>query len=89
MRSPSVVVLEPAAELREHRLGVAELGPLDVIALERPDEGLGQAVALRAVGWGREGNQPQVQPVSPSRFRARAERWGVPLRVFTRRFPEF
>ncbi len=45
MGRPSVVVLDPSAELGEHRLGVAQVGPTEVIPLEGPDEGLGQAVA--------------------------------------------
>ncbi len=36
MGRPRVVVLDPAAELREHRLGIAQVGPTEVIPLEGP-----------------------------------------------------
>ena len=44
----AVVVVDPARELGEDGLGIAELGAVDVVALERVDEGLGEPVALRA-----------------------------------------
>ena len=42
----AVVVDEPAAELREHGLGIAALGAEDVVAFERVHEGLGEPIAL-------------------------------------------
>jgi hypothetical protein len=60
MRHLAVVVLDPLPELREHRLGVAEIGVTEVIALERPHEGFGQPVALRAVRRGRDRDQAEL-----------------------------
>ena len=45
----SVVVLEPDGEQSEGDLGAGERSDLDVVALQRADEGLGDAVALGAL----------------------------------------
>ena len=49
VRRLRVVVFESAHELREHRLCVAQICPIDVVALEGVYERLGQAIALRAI----------------------------------------
>jgi hypothetical protein len=49
VRRLAVVVIDPLPKLREHRLAIAQLGVTEIIALERPYERLGQAVALGAV----------------------------------------
>ena len=48
VRVVGVVVLEPGREQLEGSGGVRQRGDLDVVALERADEGLGDAIALRA-----------------------------------------
>lgn len=53
MRRLAVVVLDPARELGEHGFGITQLGAVDVVALERVDEDLGEPVALRATPYGR------------------------------------
>lgn len=60
MRRQGVVALEPAAQLREHRLGIPQLGVGDVVALEGADKRLGEAVALRALGRRRHRHQAQL-----------------------------
>jgi hypothetical protein len=45
VRRPGIVILDPAAEVREDGLGIPELRTIDVVAFERLDEGLGQAIA--------------------------------------------
>ena len=60
MRRRAVVVVEPLAELREHRLGIAQIDVAEIIALEGPDEGFGEAVALRAVRRRRDGHQAEL-----------------------------
>src|SRR5262249_39688063 len=46
VRCLAVVVIDPLPKLREHRLGIAQLGVTEIIALERPYQRLRQAVAL-------------------------------------------
>jgi len=41
-----VVVVEPAAELREQRLRIAQFRVSEIVAFERPYKGFGQAIAL-------------------------------------------
>ena len=59
MRRSAVVVVDPARELGQHGLGIAQLGPVDVVALEGMDEGLGEPVALRRVRRRRDRDEPQ------------------------------
>jgi hypothetical protein len=49
VRRLGVVVVEPATELGQDGLGIPQVSAVHVVALERPDEGLSQAVALGAV----------------------------------------
>jgi hypothetical protein len=55
----AIVVVEPASELREDGFGIAELGPEDVVAFERVDEGLGEPIALGAIGRGGDGHEAE------------------------------
>jgi len=45
VRRQGVVVVEPAAELREHRLRITQLGVAEIVAFERPDKGFEAASA--------------------------------------------
>ena len=54
-----VVVGEPPVELSEHRDGVRQRVDANVVALERPDQGLGEAVALGTSDRGEAGLQAQ------------------------------
>ena len=48
MRGLAVVVVDPARELGAHGFGIAQLGAVDVVALEGVDEGLGEPVCQRS-----------------------------------------
>src|SRR6266581_5184602 len=60
VRRQGVVVVEPATELREYRLRVAQLGVSEIVAFERPHKGFGQAVALGTVRRRRDGDQAEL-----------------------------
>jgi hypothetical protein len=49
VRRLGVVVVEAPAQLSQDRLGIPELSAVHVVAFERPDEGLGQAVTVRGL----------------------------------------
>jgi len=60
MRRLGVVVVEPATELGQGGLGIPQLGTVHVVAFERPDKRLGEAVALRAVRRRRYRHQAEL-----------------------------
>ena len=69
MRRLGVVVGDPATELSQDRLGIPQLGAVHVVALERPDERLGEAVAFRAVRRRRDRYQAKLVRIEHRRGR--------------------
>jgi hypothetical protein len=59
MRRLAVVVVDPATEVGEHGLRVAQLVDVHVVAFERVHEAFGKPVALRAIRRPRDRHQAE------------------------------